>query len=136
MDTQRVRVLYPFCGILLSMAIHIGSIIKNTLKSKNIDVTTFAKEINFTRSNAYKIFKKASIDTQLLFKINKVLGENLFFNYITDQEISDYKNAKIKPTEVLSAIKDLKSMVITISENNKAIKNNRLKVNSKRKKGK
>lgn len=116
------------------MAIHIGSIIRDTLKDKKMDVTTFAKKINFTRSNAYKIFNKASIDTQLLLRINKILGENLFFNYISDQEITDYKNGKIKPTEVLSAIKDLKSMVQIISEENKLMKRSSSKKKSRAKK--
>lgn len=116
MDTQLVRLLYPICGILHTMAIHIGSIIKEALISKKIDITTFSKKMNFTRSNAYKVFNKPSIDTTLLLRINKILGENLFFNYISEQEIVDYKNSKVKTGEVLHAIKDLKSTVLAINE--------------------
>ena len=134
MDTQQVRDLYSICGILYIMAIHIGSIIKEALRTKKIDVTTFAKKINFTRSNAYKIFNKPGIDTQLLIRINNILGENLFFNYISDNELADYKNSKVKPTEVLNAIKDLKSMVLTIGEDNLR-RRNRKRGKSKTKKG-
>ncbi len=116
MGTQLVSYLYSIYGILFTMATHIGSIIKSLLKSKDIEVSEFAKKINFTRSNAYKIFNKPGIDTELLIRINKVLGENLFFNYITDQEITDYKNAKVKPGEVLHAIKDLKTTMIALNE--------------------
>ncbi len=116
------------------MAIHIGSIIKDALRTKNIDVTTFAKKMNFTRSNAYKVFNKESIDTEVLLRINKILGENLFFKYISDQEITEYNNSKVKSTEVLSAIKDLKSMVDLINEENIVMRKNKLKKKSKIKK--
>jgi hypothetical protein len=134
MDTQHVRDLYPICGILHPMAIHIGSIIKDVLRTKKIDVTAFARKINFTRSNAYKIFNKPSIDTQLLIRINKILGENLFFHYLSEQEIADYKNSNIKATELLSELKDIKSMVQTINEHNtltKAKRKGKAKRNNK-----
>lgn len=108
--------LLTICGILHLMAIHIGKIIKNLIKSKQIDVTDFARKINYTRGNAYKIFNKQSLDTNLLQKISVVLGENLFFNYITDEEIANYKNNKVKASEVISAIKDLKSTVIKLNK--------------------
>jgi plasmid maintenance system antidote protein VapI len=104
------------------MSIHIGSIIKTVLKSKNIDVTDFAHKINYTRSNAYKIFNKSSIDTQLLIKINKVLGENLFFYFINEQEIADYKNSKIKTSDLVAMIKDLRKTMTEINqEKNKSL---------------
>lgn len=108
--------LLTICGILHHMAIHIGKIIKSLIKSKQIDVTDFARKINYTRGNAYKIFNKQSLDTNLLQKISVVLGENLFFNYITDEEIANYKNNKVKASEVISAIKDLKSTVIKLNK--------------------
>lgn len=111
------------------MSIHIGKIIKSTLKHKDIDVTEFAKRINYTRSNAYKIFNKPSIDSDLLIKINKVLGENLFFNFLTDEEIAEYKNNKIRAAQVLDALKDLKATMIAINEEKKMVE----RVKSKRK---
>lgn len=134
MDTQLVSNLYSIYGILYPMAIHIGSVIKDALRTKKIDVTDFAKKINFTRSNAYKIFNKPSIDTELLVRINKILGENLFFNYISDQEIADYKNAKVKSGEVLYAIKDLKSTVLAMNEDTIFKKGGKLKSKPKTKK--
>ena len=115
------------------MAIHIGKVIKDTLKSKKMDVTEFAKKINYTRGNAYKIFNKASIDTDLLIKISKVLGANLFFNFLTDDEIAEYKNSKVKSTEVLHALKDLKDTIIDLNKET----HEKLKTKKKRvKKGK
>lgn len=115
MYTRVFNSMSTICGILHHMAIHIGKIIKSLIKSKQIDVTDFARKINYTRGNAYKIFNKQSLDTNLLQKISVVLGENLFFNYISDEEIANYKNKKVKASEVISAIKDLKSTVIKLN---------------------
>src|ERR1700740_3600380 len=109
------------------MAIHIGKVIKDALKSKKMDVTEFSKKINYTRGNAYKIFNKKSIDTDLLIKISRVLGENLFFNFLTDDEIAEYKNSKVKSTEVLYALKDLKDTIIDLNKEKKTRKKKNIK---------
>ena len=101
------------------MAIHIGQIIKDILKSKKMNVTEFSEKINYTRGNAYKIFNKTSIDTNLLIKISKVLGENLFFSFLTDDEIAEYKNNKVKSAEVVNALKDLKNTIINMNKEKK-----------------
>ncbi|HXD92063.1 MAG TPA: hypothetical protein VNX01_02560 [Bacteroidia bacterium] len=98
------------------MAIHIGKIIKDTLKSREIDVTDFAKRINYTRGNAYKIFNKSGIDTELLLKINKVLGENLFLKYVSDEDIIVHKNSKTKMVDVMEALKTIDTKVSLIDE--------------------
>jgi plasmid maintenance system antidote protein VapI len=94
------------------MSIHIGKIIKDTLKSKNIDVVDFAGKINYTRGNAYKIFNKKSIDTDLLLKISKVLGENLFFYYISKDELIEFKNKNTKSDDIITLLKEIKSALI------------------------
>ena len=90
------------------MAIHIGEIIKNALKAKNIDVTEFAKKISYTRGNAYKIFKKKSIDTDLLVSINKVLDQNLFLLYVPDKDIAQHKAKKTTNEELMQTVEQLK----------------------------
>jgi len=89
------------------MTIHIGKTIKELVKKQEIDVGLFAKKINCTRRNVYKIFNKPSIDTSLLAKISEVLGQNLFLNYITNAEIAAYGNTKIKEAQLLNALKEL-----------------------------
>ena len=96
-----------------------------------MDVTEFSKKINYTRGNAYKIFNKASIDTDLLIKISKVLGSNLFFNFLTDDEIAEYKNNKVKSSEVLNVLKDLKATIIAMNEERKNEGNGKLKRKAK-----
>jgi len=97
------------------MSIHIGKIIKETLKSKNIDVADFANKINYTRGNAYKIFNKKSIDTDLLLKISKVLDENLFFHFITEDEIIAYKNEQVQSSDILNTLHELKSILLSMN---------------------
>ena len=53
--------------------IHIGSIIKKVLDEKSMSVTAFADKIHRERTTIYSIFKRKSIDTDLLHKISKVL---------------------------------------------------------------
>jgi transcriptional regulator with XRE-family HTH domain len=106
------------------MSVHIGKIIKETLKSKNIDVADFAHKINYTRGNAYKIFNKKSIDTDLLFKISKVLDENLFFNYITSDEIIKYKNDKVNSSDILSLLNEIKEILTPSQKKKLKTKNN------------
>jgi predicted transcriptional regulator len=97
------------------MSIHIGKIIKDIVKSRQMDVTEFAKKINYTRRNAYKIFNKPSIDTNLLVKINKVLGENLFLNYLTDQEMAESINGKVKTSLLLESLKNIENKMSALS---------------------
>ncbi len=62
--------------------IHIGSVIKTTLKSQGRSVVWFARQLSCDRTNVYKIFSKESIDTGLLMKISNVLGVD-FFAYLS-----------------------------------------------------
>ena len=131
MDTPIFSYSYAIYWILYPMSVHIGKIIKDALKSNKMDVTEFSKKINYTRGNAYKIFNKASIDTDLLIKISKVLGSNLFFNFLTDDEIAEYKNNKVKSSEVLNVLKDLKATIIAMNEERKNEGNGKLKRKAK-----
>jgi transcriptional regulator with XRE-family HTH domain len=94
--------------------INIGRIIKDTLKSRNMSIAEFAESINCTERNVYKIFNKPSIDTEMLRKINQVLGKNLFVNYIPSDEVLDIIISKNKETELTNVIKDLASTVAFI----------------------
>ena len=64
--------------------IHIGHLIQQQLKEQGRSVTWFAQRLHYDRSNAYKIFSKPHIDTDLLLTISKVLNYN-FFHYYSKQ---------------------------------------------------
>lgn len=61
--------------------VHIGSLIEQELRRQERSVTWFASKLHCDRSNVYKIFKKQSIDTQLLDKIGIILQRNFFMEF-------------------------------------------------------
>lgn len=70
------------------MAIHVGKKIKEEIQKQNFSVTLFAKKINRSRNVVYDIFKRESIDTDLLNKIGKILSCDFFSMYSSQKEYS------------------------------------------------
>lgn len=64
-----------------AMLIHIGKEIKAELRRQGRGAAWFARQLNYERSNVYKIFMRESIDTWLLQRIGVVLGRNFFMLY-------------------------------------------------------
>ena len=64
--------------------VHIGQLIKAELERQERSVTWFAKKLYCERTNVYSIFKRESIDTDLLFRISVVLHRK-FFTYYADE---------------------------------------------------
>lgn len=69
--------------------IHIGKIIRKTLREQGRSVTWFARQLPCDRSTVYKIFKKESIDTAILQKISEILNENLFEYYCQNSKTAN-----------------------------------------------
>jgi transcriptional regulator with XRE-family HTH domain len=63
------------------MEIIIGQKIKEVVIARGMKINEFAKQINMVRQNAYKIFAKQKIDTNLLIRISEILDYD-FFQYI------------------------------------------------------
>ena len=74
---------------LCNMKLHIGEIIKEIAKRKRLGPTEFGNLINTSKQNIYGIYKRPSIDTELLHKISVALDHNFFKYYLenTSQEI-------------------------------------------------
>jgi hypothetical protein len=68
------------------MVIHVGKKIKEEIRKQNFSVTLFAKKINRSRNVVYDIFKRESIDTDLLNKIGKILNCDFFSMYSSQKE--------------------------------------------------
>lgn len=64
--------------------IHIGKIIEKELHRQNRTVTWFANKLCCDRTNIYSIFKRKSIDTELLLRICCILNHNFFSYYIVE----------------------------------------------------
>ena len=54
--------------------IHIGELIEKELHRQERSVTWFANKLYCDRSNVYSIFKRQSIDTDLLLRISLILN--------------------------------------------------------------
>ena len=60
------------------MELDIGEIIKREFEKSGLSASQFARMINKERSLVYHIFKRQSIDTDLLYKISMALNIDLF----------------------------------------------------------
>lgn len=64
--------------------IFIGKIIEDELRTQERSVVWLARKLDCNRTNVYKIFRRTSIDTDLLLKISNVLHCNFFEHYIKE----------------------------------------------------
>ena len=69
--------------------IHIGSLIKAELAKQERTISWFARKLYCDRSNVYDIFKRKSIDTELLLRISLILKRNFFLLYIDEFELRE-----------------------------------------------
>ncbi len=77
------------------MEIQIGKEIKIILETRGISVTEFARRINKSRENAYSIFSRKSIDTDLLLKISDVLNYDFFQLYSSGYQVKSEEIERI-----------------------------------------
>ncbi len=63
--------------------IHIGQEIKAVLDQQGRKISWFADKLYCDRTNVYNIFKRPSIDTELLLRISLTLNFNFFSLYDT-----------------------------------------------------
>ena len=61
--------------------VRIGQLIKERVDASGMSKSEFARRINTTPQNAYGIFKRKSIDTDMLKRIGEVLGYDFFNHY-------------------------------------------------------
>ena len=64
--------------------VNIGEIIRHELRNRKLTASWLATRLCCTRTNIYKIFKRTSIDSELLLRISNAIGVDLFRHY-TDQ---------------------------------------------------
>ena len=90
---QKRKDKLPRKGLLFLM-VHIGKAIKAELERQERSVTWFAKKLYCERTNVYSIFKRESIDTELLLRISIVLHRNFFMDYIDELSKCDFSSTK------------------------------------------
>jgi transcriptional regulator with XRE-family HTH domain len=100
--------------------LHIGKLIRQHLEEKGMTKSEFGRRINTSPQNIYGIFRRKSIDTNLLQTISQVL-EFDFFQYYTSGMAGDPQSDK--PT------KDFRTMQQLLQENESLKKENTILVN-------
>lgn len=65
---------------------HIGTILREKLKTDGKSVVWLARELGCHRTNIYNLFDKYSLDTQLLQRISIIMNYNFFELYREDTE--------------------------------------------------
>lgn len=68
---------------------HIGEAIKKELERQGKTVVWFAEQIPCHRTNVYRIFEKASIDTHLLMRISEILHHDFFTDHAKELSIEN-----------------------------------------------
>ncbi len=84
MDSEFVRAFSWDSGM-----IHIGKLIEAELRRQERPVSWFARKLYCERTNVYDIFKRQSIDTDMLLRISLVLQHNFFRYYSREAEQLD-----------------------------------------------
>jgi plasmid maintenance system antidote protein VapI len=65
----------------MNKKIHIGNIIKEKLKEKDLTMSWLARQIHYEESNFCKKLKNNTIHLDLLYSISDILHEDFFVYY-------------------------------------------------------
>ena len=66
--------------------IHIGKVIEKVLRDQGKTVTWFARSLYCDRTNVYKIFHREIVDSEMLYRISKILSHDFFKYYSKELE--------------------------------------------------
>ncbi len=78
------RLVGWFALLFFLIMIHIGEEIEREVRRQGRSVSWLAAALYCDRTNVYKIFRKPSLDSELLYRISVALSYN-FFHFYTDQ---------------------------------------------------
>ena len=91
MDGFGLILLHYLCTVMNAKEnIHIGHLIQAQLKADKRSVGWLSREIGCSRNHVYKVFKKSSLEADLIFRISKAMNFN-FFQYYTAMFLSAMK---------------------------------------------
>src|SRR5688500_1821753 len=103
------------------MNIHIGEKIKARTKELKLGTTEFGMLIHTSKQNVYGIFKRKTIDAELLYSISLALRHD-FFHYYYTPELEKLNNNRHKEIEELKRKNDkLKTELKAMSEKYKLL---------------
>ncbi len=97
----------------------IGKIIEIKLREKGISVSEFARRINKNRNNVYDIFRRESLDTQLLQKISQVLDYDFFMHFRKENNsilVEDGGDYGKNETDILQKYNELQKEIVYLKQ--------------------
>lgn len=92
--------------------LHIGQLIKTVFERSGMTVSDFARQLNCERTNVYTIFKRRTIDVELLVNISKILEYNFFEDVLKETNLNTKTTHDINirlqdcPEEKMSHLKE------------------------------
>lgn len=98
------------------MEIHIGKIIKDTVKKLGIKPKDLAKGINVGVTTIYDIYKRESVDTIQLVKISVFLKTNFLEYYLQEAPLKNLVNNDINYLR-----KEVEDLKLTVSRKDNLI---------------
>lgn len=79
------------------MAIHIGERIRDITRERRIGPSELGRMINTSKQNIYSIFRRKTIDTELLVKISNALDFDFFALYTERKDVRNERKSSLKP---------------------------------------
>lgn len=58
--------------------IHVGNMIKQVVEEQGRSIAWIARNLHCHRSNVYKIFEKADLNSDLIFRLSQILQHDFF----------------------------------------------------------
>ena len=78
-----------FVRVLFCRMVHIGELIKEELYRQQRTVSWFARNLYCERTNVYSIFKRRSLDTDMLLRISRLLQHDYFQEYSNELDVEN-----------------------------------------------
>ena len=78
------------------MPVNIGEIIRAKTMERNLSQEKLGRLINKTKQNVGNIFKRKSIDTDLLLKLCEVLQYNFFEHYYAEEPLKSMRSEELE----------------------------------------
>lgn len=75
--------------------VHIGELVKNVFDKNDMSVSELARRLHCERTNVYAIFRRSSIDIELLAKLSRILNHNLLEDAIKLYNLTETERLNI-----------------------------------------
>jgi transcriptional regulator with XRE-family HTH domain len=115
-------------SIIWTMAIHIGQIIKEKATEQRLSQDAIGQRINTTKQNVGNIYKRSSIDTQLLLKLCAVFEFNFFELYFQEEPLKSMRNKELEKMQ-----SEINSLQDALSQREQRIRDLEESINDKKK---